>query len=99
MASSFPPDLGLAGGQAYLSTAVETSAASAADNEARIYSAVQLFAAPDVTTLPTADYTGVTLGDYQTFLDGQVSTMQAEIAAITDVNYLYDYDPAVDTVP
>jgi hypothetical protein len=97
--SSVDPTLSLVNAKAFLITATQTSAGSLAAEQSRIYSAVQLFAAADVSALPTADYAGDTLGVYQTFLDGQVSAKTATINAATTVPQLYDVNPNLFGTP
>jgi len=97
--SSVDPTLTLAVAKSTLITEVNTSAAAAGADQARIYSPVQLFAAADVDTLATADYAGETLGTYQTFLDGQVFAKTATVNAATTVTQLYDFNPNVVSDP
>lgn len=97
--SSCDPNLSLSEAQNLLGTAVETSAAEQGAHQARIYSPVQFATAPDVTALATADYAGMDLGEYQTYLDGQVSSLQATLNAATATSQLYSFDPTVDGNP
>ena len=97
--SPVAPTLTLAQAQDQLTNQVKTSAAEQGDLQARIYSAYQLGSASDVGTLPTADYFGVNLSTYQTYLDGQVSAMTAEINAATAVSQLYSFDWRVEGDP
>jgi hypothetical protein len=97
--SSFPPSLSLLQAQNYLVTAVKTSAASNVDNQARIYSPLQLAAAPDMGALPTADYSGLTLADYQANMDAEVSSAEVQINAATSPAQLYNFNPAIDPAP
>jgi hypothetical protein len=97
--SSVDPSLSLSEAKNVLNTAVETSAALQGATQARVYSPVQLFAAPDVTVLQTADYSGMDLGEYQTYLDSEVSSMQAIVNSAVSVPSLYGFDPNVDGNP
>jgi len=97
--SSVDPSLSLTEAKNVLNTDVSTSAALQGTTQARIYSPVQLAAAPDITTLPTADYAGMDLGEYQTYLDNEVASMQATVNAATSVSQLYNFNPEVDGNP
>jgi hypothetical protein len=98
LVSSVDPTLSLVNAQAYLIQELSINSAFQANNEARAYSFVQLFDSADVNLLSTADYSPVTLGDYQTFLDGQVATKTATINSATTVPELYDFDPTISGV-
>ena len=97
--SSVDPTLSLANAKSTLITATNASASSLGYNQARIYSYVQLFAAADVSILSTADHSGLTLGQYQTYLDGEVSGTTATINAATSVPQLYNVDPTINEYP
>ena len=98
--SGFDPSLSLSAAKTFLNTAVETSSASQGQNQARIYSTAQLFAAANVSVLPTADYPGTDLGAYQILLDAEVASLEGTIAAATTTTSLYSFDPTVTvTVP
>lgn len=97
--SGVDPTLSLSDAKTALNTAIEASAAGQATLQARIYSPVQLSTAPDITALATADYFGVDLGEYQTFLDGEVSSMQAQVNAAASVSALYSFNPTVEGNP
>jgi len=98
--SSFDPSLSLSAAKTFLNLAVETSASSQGQNQARIYSTAQLFAAANVSVLPTADYSGTDLGEYQVLLDAEVASLEGTIAAATTTTSLYSFDPNVTvTVP
>jgi hypothetical protein len=58
-----------------------------------------LGSASDIGTLPTADYFGVDLATYQTYLNGEVSTMTATINAATANSQLYQFDWRVEGDP
>ena len=98
LVSSVDPTLTLANAKAYLIQEISVNSASQANNQARAYSLVQLFDSADVNLLSTADYSPATLGDYQTFLDGQVATKTATINSATTVPELYDFDPTISGV-
>jgi hypothetical protein len=97
--SSFDPTLSLSAAKTYLIQAVQTSAAAAGAAQAAIYSPAQLFAAPSVGDLPTADYFGVTLAQYQTYLDSEVASQTATINAATSNVELYGFNPEVNPAP
>ena len=97
--SSVDPTLSLASAKSALIADVNISAATAGTYQARAYSTVQLFDAADVSALDTADYFSVTLGDYQTYLDGQVVSLTATINAATTVPALYGVNPNVEPDP
>jgi hypothetical protein len=97
--SPFNPNLTLSQAKSTLTTLVNTSAAEQGDLQARVYSAYQLLSAPDSGALDTADYFGVDLATYQTYLDGQVSTMEATINAATTTTQLYSFDWRVQGDP
>ena len=97
--SPVDPTLTLSAAKSELISKVQTSAAEQGDLQARIYSAYQLGSASDIGTLSTADYFGVNLSTYQTYLDGQVSAMTAEINAATAVSQLYSFDWRVEGDP
>ena len=97
--SGFDPNLTLAQAKESLITKVQTSAAEQGNIQARIYSAYQLGSASDIGTLPTADYFGVDLATYQTYLNGEVSTMTATINAATTNSQLYQFDWRVEGDP
>ena len=97
--SPFNPTLSLTQAKDALITLVNTSAAEQGDLQARIYSAYQLVSAADAGILPTADYFGVDLATYQTYLNGQVATMEATIVTATTTTQLYSFDWRVQGDP
>lgn len=97
--SSVDPSFSVSEAKNTLNDAVETSAASQGALQARIYSPLQLATSVDPGALPTADYSGMDLSEYQTYLDGQVATQQATVNAATTTSELYDFNPAVDGNP
>lgn len=97
--SGFDPSLTLANAKTQLIQQVETSGAEQADDQARIYSSYQLVSSADAGALATADYFGLTLSDYQGYIDGQISTMTAEINAATTTSQLYSFDWRVEGNP
>lgn len=97
--SSVDPSLSLSEAKNVLNTSVARHGADAGRYQARIYSPVQLETAADISLLPTADYAGMDLGEYQTYLDGQVSALQGIVNAATSVTQLYTFNPRVDGNP
>ena len=97
--SSFDPTLSLLSAKTYLDSAIEASSAAQGNNQARIYSSTQLFAAANVSVLPTADYSGTDLGAYQILLDAEVANLKATVAAATTTTALYNFDPTVSVTP
>lgn len=93
--SPVDPSLTLTAAKLSLIATVQANAAQNVADQARIYSPVQLGTAADVTQLATADYAGVTLGDYQAQQDSEVSTMTAAINAASSVPDLYSFNPTV----
>jgi hypothetical protein len=99
VASPFNPTLTLSQAKSTLTALVNTSAAEQGDLQARVYSTYQLLAAADAGSLATADYFGVDLATYQTYLDGQVATMEAMINAATTNAQLYSFDWRIEGDP
>lgn len=97
--SSVDPTLSLPQAQAYLINQSESSGAANANNEARIYSILELITDPNPGLLPTADYFGVDLATYQTYIDGEVAAITAQVNAATTVPALYNLNPLVDPDP
>lgn len=97
--SPVDPTLTLSAAQEQLIKQVQTSGAEQADYQARIYSAYTLVAAGDAGTLPTADYFGLDLATYQTYIDGEIASMTASINAATSVPELYSFDWRVEGNP
>jgi hypothetical protein len=97
--SSVDPNLSLPAAKSALIDEARTSGAANVDYQARIYSVVDLFAAADVTALASADYSGLTLGDYQTYIDGEVSSVEAQVNAATTVPALYNLNPEITANP
>ena len=93
--SSVDPTLSLSVAKTALITTVNVSAAYRAAQQARVYSSVQQINAPDINALATADYPNLTLGQYQTYVDGRVSVKTAEINSAESVSQLYDFDPII----
>jgi hypothetical protein len=83
----------------FLIAAVETSAAQNVDTQARIYSVVQLATAGDITSLDTADYSGITLGSYQDIMDLEVVSMTGQINSATTQSELYIFNPNIAPGP
>jgi hypothetical protein len=78
---------------------IQTSGAMQVDDQARIYSSLQLTTSPDPGALPTADYYGLDLADYQTYIDGEITTMSASVMAATAVPQLYMFNWMVEGDP
>jgi hypothetical protein len=99
VASAFDITLSLPQAKANLIAQVQTSGAVAVNDQARTYSVVQLDQAADITTLLTADYLGLSLGAYQTYIDGEISAQETIINAATATSDLYSFNPTVNPVP
>lgn len=98
--SPFNPEFTLQTAQSQLIEQVQVSGAEQADYQARIYSAYSLVASGGAAgSLPTADYYGLDLAAYQTYIDGEVATMTATINAATDTTQLYSFDWRVEGNP
>lgn len=97
--SSVDPNLSLTAAKNNLIERAKASGAANVDYQARIYSVVNLFAAADVTALDTADYTGLTLGDYQTYIDGEISAFEGQVNSATTVPQLYNLNPEITANP
>lgn len=97
--SSFDPNLSLLQAQQYLIAEVNSSAASNVNNQARIYSVVQLDQTADILVLPTADYSGIDLGTYQGLMDSEVTSMTNQINAASSQTQLYTFNPNIDPNP
>lgn len=90
----------VASAQAYLNGQTALVASNAVDNQLRGYSEVQIRTAPDITALITFDYAPMTLGAYQTFIDGQVAARNAIVNGATILSQLFSFNPSdLDTVP
>jgi hypothetical protein len=92
--SSFDPSLTLPQAKSSLINTVRANGATAVDAEVGLYSAVQLIDAPVVGNLETKTYPGTTLGEYQTYVDGVVSSATATINAAGSTAALYSFNPA-----
>jgi hypothetical protein len=97
--SPVDPTLSLADAQQELILKIQTSGAMQVDDQARIYSSLQLTTSPDPGALPTADYYGLDLADYQTYIDGEITTMSASVMAATAVPQLYMFNWMVEGDP
>lgn len=97
--SAFPIGLTLPAAQANLITQIQTNGAEAVNYQARIYSTLQLLTETNPGDLLTADYPSMTLDEYQTYINGQVSAKIAEVEAATTVAQLYPYNPEVNPTP
>lgn len=97
--SFFDINLTLTQAKAQLILKTETAAANNMDNQTRHISILNLLTAADPTILNIADYAGFTLGQYQTYLDGEVASKVGVINAATAVADLYSYDPRIDEDP
>ena len=97
--SSVDPTLSLPQAKASLIDKAKSSGAANADYEARIYSNFQLVTDPNPGILPTADYYAVTLSDYQTYIDGEVASLETQINSASVVSDLYNLNPTIDPDP
>lgn len=97
--SPFNPALTLTDAKNFLIEKVQVSGGEQADYQARIYSAYSLVASGDPGALPTADYYGIDLATYQTYIDGEIATMTATINAATNTAQLYSFDWRVEGNP
>jgi hypothetical protein len=97
--SSVDPSLSLSQAKSSLITDAQTSGATNIDEQARIYSMLQLATEGAPLTLPTADYYGVNLGDYQTYIDGEITDFTNQVNACTTVPQLYNLNPQVNSNP
>jgi hypothetical protein len=93
------PTQSLSSNKQALITACSVSAAAAMSEQSSSYSTLQLVQSADPTLLPCAYIDSLTLGDYQTYLDGEVSATVAQINAATDNATLYNLNPAIDPIP
>jgi hypothetical protein len=97
--SAFPISLNLVQAQANLSNQVKANGADAVNLQSRIYSVLDMLNETQPGDLPAADYPSMSLTDYQTYIDGEVSTLLGVISAATTVQSLYSFDPTVNPVP
>jgi hypothetical protein len=86
------PSLSLADAKAECILLTQQSAAEQGDYQARLYSAYQLVSSPDPGALMTADYFGLDLEAYQTYLDAEVAANVAFVNGCTSVPQLYTFD-------
>lgn len=92
--ASFDISLSLADAKTSLIQTVTISGAAAVNSEISLYSTVQQIQAADVTLLNTKTYPSSTMGDYQTYIDGLISSATSTINAATTVQDLYTFNPA-----
>lgn len=92
--ASFDITLSLPAAKNFLIQTVTVNGAAAVNNEVELYSTVQQIEAPSVTALETKDYPGTTIGEYQTYVDGLVTSSVATINAAATVEDLYSFNPA-----
>lgn len=97
--SSVDPTLSLSEAKTLLNNAVAYYGALEVSTQTRIYSPIQLHTTPDVNLLSSADYPGLSLGDYQSYIDGEVSLLQGLVNAATSVSQLYSFNPLVNGDP
>lgn len=95
VSSYFDPNVygTLSSAKIYLKGQTATVAASAVNYQLRGYSEVQIRTAPDITALITFDYAPATLGQYQTFIDGEVAARDAEVDSATALGQLFVFNP------
>jgi len=91
--SSFDPSLTLPEAKTSLIKQLAEVAARAVDSQLTIYSVVQLIQAASVGALVTRSYPGVTLNDYQVYVDGVVTTENNVINAAGATLDLYSFNP------
>jgi hypothetical protein len=92
--SSFDPNLSLTAAKTSLIQTVTQDGAAAVNTQVSLYSTVQQIQAPNVDALDCKNYAGETIGDYQTYVDGLVSSSTASINAATSKESLYSFNPA-----
>jgi hypothetical protein len=92
--SSFPYGLTLPQAQSNLIQQVTVNGAQAVNSEVSLYSTVQQIEAPSVSGLDALSYPGLTIGDYQTYIDGVVSDATATITSTGTVEGLYSFNPS-----
>jgi hypothetical protein len=92
--SSFDPRLALAQAKSSLISTVTQDGATAVNGELGLYSNVQQITAGDVLALDCVSYPGTTIGEYQTYVDGQVASATASINAASSTTDLYAFNPA-----
>lgn len=97
--SAFPISLNLTEAQENLSNQVKTNGANAVNQQMRIYSSLELLTETQPGNLPSADYPTMTVSDYQTYIDGEVSSSLATISSATAVQDLYSFNPTINTEP
>lgn len=83
----------LSSAKTYLKGQTAIVAANAVDYQLRGYSEVQIRTAPDITALITFDYAPTTLGQYQTFIDGEVVARDAEVDSASALGQLFVFNP------
>lgn len=97
--SPFDPALSLNQAKETCTNLVKTSGAEQVNYQSRIYSDLELITNGDPGSLPTADYFGLTLATYQTYIDGQVANLLATVNAATTNSDLYQFDWRVNGDP
>jgi len=85
--------------QNYLKSQTQLVGNNAVNAQLAGYSTVEIQTAPDINALITFDYAPMTIGDYNTFISGNVAAAEVDIDAST-YEELFGYDPAsLDIVP
>lgn len=92
--SSFDPSLSLPEAKSLLIQTTTLDGAAAVNAEVALYSTVQQIEAPSVSSLDTKTYPGVTIGEYQTYVDSLVASATSTINAATTTEDLYTFNPA-----
>jgi hypothetical protein len=92
--ASFDITLNLPQAQASLVQTVTLGGAAAVNAEVGLYSTVQQIQAPTVGDLDALSYPGTTIGEYQSYVDGVISSATSTINSAEDVSALYSFNPA-----
>jgi hypothetical protein len=79
--------------QTYLNSQTNLVASNAVNYQLRGYSEVQIKTAPDINALITFDYAPMTIGSYQTFINGEVATRTAFVNSATVLEQLFPFNP------
>jgi hypothetical protein len=90
------PSFSLAKAKSTMIGYTRTSVAVNVNNQSRTYSDLNLLSAQDPAALMCADYSSVTLGDYQASQDGQAQSVIDQINSVSSVPQLYTLNPYID---
>jgi hypothetical protein len=91
--SSFPPGSSLDVAKDKLISQVEGQGALAVDEQLSTYSSLQKSEAPSLGALDTRDYPGVTVADFQSYVDTVVADGVSTVNAASSTTDLYSFDP------